>query len=54
MRDHALAYYDAQIWATARLSQIPVIFSEDFNSWSSLEGVRFVNPFDESRFRLQD
>ena len=42
---HALAYYDAQIWATARLNQISVIFSEDFNSGSILEGVRFVNPF---------
>lgn len=44
MRDHQLPYYDAQIWATARLNQVPVIFSEDFNP-SVLEGVRFVNPF---------
>lgn len=45
MRDHRFAYYDAQIWAAARLNQIPVIFSEDFASGSTLEGVRFVNPF---------
>jgi predicted nucleic acid-binding protein len=45
VRDHRLAYYDAQIWAAARLNQIPVIFSEDFDSGSTLEGVRFVNPF---------
>jgi predicted nucleic acid-binding protein len=45
VRDHRLAYYDAQIWAAARLNQIPVIFSEDFASGSMLEGVRFVNPF---------
>jgi predicted nucleic acid-binding protein len=45
MRDHQLSYYDAQIWATARLNQVPVIFSEDFDSGSSLEGVRFINPF---------
>ncbi len=44
-RDHSLAYYDAQIWAAARLNQIPVVFSEDFNSGSTLEGVQFVNPF---------
>jgi predicted nucleic acid-binding protein len=44
---HALAYYDAQIWAVARLNQIGVIFSEDFNPGSILEGVRFVNPFAE-------
>ncbi len=45
LRDHRLAFYDAQIWAAARLNQIPVIFSEDFASGSTLEGVRFVNPF---------
>ncbi len=42
---HQFAYWDAQIWATARLNQIPVVFSEDFNIGSALEGVRFVNPF---------
>lgn len=53
VRDYKLAYYDAQIWATAHLNQIPVIFSEDFNSGSTLEGVRFVNPFGAS-FRIED
>jgi predicted nucleic acid-binding protein len=45
VRDHQLSYYDAQVWATARLNQVPLIFSEDFNSDAMLEGVRFVNPF---------
>ena len=45
VQDHQLAYWDAQVWATARLNQIPVIFSEDFAVGSILEGVRFVNPF---------
>ena len=45
---YTLAYYDAQIWAAARLNQIGVIFSEDFNPGSILEGVRFVNPFAEA------
>ena len=45
VRDHSLSYYDAQVWAVARLNQVPVIFSEDFNSGSVLEGVRFINPF---------
>ncbi len=27
VRDYQMSYYDAQIWATARLNQIPVIFS---------------------------
>jgi predicted nucleic acid-binding protein len=45
VRDHQMAYYDAQIWATAKLNQIPVVFSEDLPSSRVLEGVRFVNPF---------
>lgn len=45
VREHQLPYYDAQIWAVARLNQIPVVFSEDFNPGATLDGVRFVNPF---------
>jgi predicted nucleic acid-binding protein len=45
VRDHMLAYYDAQIWAAARLNQIPIVFSEDFQDGRILEGVRFANPF---------
>ena len=45
VRTYQLAYWDAQIWAIARLNQIPVILSEDFNVGATLEGVRFVNPF---------
>ena len=52
-RDHGLAYYDAQIWAAARLNQVTIVFSEDFSSGQTLEGVRFVNPF-APKFRLQD
>jgi predicted nucleic acid-binding protein len=43
---HTLSYWDAQIWATARLNQISLILSEDFNSEAVIEGVRFENPFD--------
>ena len=45
VRDHQFSYYDAQIWATARLNQVPIIFSEDFSEGCVIEGVRFVNPF---------
>ncbi|MEI9478748.1 MAG: PIN domain-containing protein [Deltaproteobacteria bacterium] len=45
VRDHHLSYYDAQIWAAARLNQAPLVFSEDFQDGRVLEGVRFVNPF---------
>jgi hypothetical protein len=40
-----MAYWDAQIWASAKMNQIPVVFSEDFGDGVIIEGVRFVNPF---------
>lgn len=45
VRLHQLAYYDAQLWAAAKLSQIPILLSEDFNAGSRIEGVTFLNPF---------
>jgi predicted nucleic acid-binding protein len=53
VRDYQLSYYDAQIWASARLNQIPVIFSEDFQDGQTLEGVRFINPF-ANKFMLEE
>ena len=53
VRDHILSYYDAQLWASALLNQVPVIFSEDFASGTSIEGVRLINPF-APQFKLQD
>lgn len=44
---HQLNFWDALIWATAKLNQIPVILSEDFRSGASLEGVRFINPLSD-------
>jgi predicted nucleic acid-binding protein len=43
--EHRLSFYDAQIWAVARLNQIPFLFSEDFQDGQVLESVQFVNPF---------
>ena len=45
VRTYKMAYWDAQIWASARLHQVNVIFSEDFNTGAVIEGIRFVNPF---------
>jgi predicted nucleic acid-binding protein len=42
---HGFPYWDAQLWATARLNQIPIVLSEDFSDGSEVEGVRFMNPF---------
>lgn len=46
LREHLLSYYDAQIWAVARLGQVPVVLSEDFNPGAVLDGVSFVDPLD--------
>ena len=43
--DHQFSFWDAQIWATARLNQISIVLSEDLQSAEIVEGVRFVNPF---------
>lgn len=45
VHDHKLSYWDAQIWATAKLNQIPTVLSEDFNDGRQIESVRFLNPF---------
>jgi len=42
---HQFPFYDAQIWATAKLSGIPAVLSEDFSHASRIEGVLFLNPF---------
>ena len=43
--DHQLHFWDAQLWAAARLNQIETVFTEDLPSGTVLDGVRFVNPF---------
>ncbi len=53
VRDHRFNFWDAQIWATARLHQIAVVFSEDFQTGAITEGVRFVNPF-AADFHIED
>jgi predicted nucleic acid-binding protein len=52
-RTYKLPYWDAQLWATARLNQVPGIFTEDFSPGEVLDGVRFVNPFSSS-FNIDD
>ena len=46
VREHLLSYYDAQIWVVARLGQVGVVLSEDFNPGTVLDGVSFTNPLD--------
>lgn len=53
VRDHRFSYYDAQVWAVARLGQVPTILTEDFNPGAVIEGVRFLDPFD-TEFELAE
>ena len=48
VREHGFSYWDAQIWAAARLNQIPLVLSEDFKDGAVVEGVRFADPFREN------
>jgi predicted nucleic acid-binding protein len=50
---HSLSFFDAQIWAVARLNQIPIVLTEDFSAEAVVEGVRFRNPF-ASNFEIED
>lgn len=45
VRDHQLAYWDALVWAAARLNQVSLVLSEDFQHDRTVEGVTFLNPF---------
>jgi len=46
--EHGMSFYDAQLWATARLAGIEVVLTEDFTDGAVVEGVRFVDPFSPS------
>ncbi len=50
---HQMRIWDAQIWATARLNQIPVILSEDFGDGTVIEGILTVNLFADG-FQVRD
>ena len=51
--DYQFSFWDAQIWAAARLNQISTVFSEDFNTGAVIEGIQFVNPFAED-FQIEE
>ena len=47
VKTYQFSFWDAQIWATAKLNQISIVLSEDFNIGAEIEGVRFLNPLAE-------
>src|SRR5579864_3836352 len=42
---YQFAYWDALIWATAKLNNVQTVLTEDQPSSSLIEGVRFLDPF---------
>jgi predicted nucleic acid-binding protein len=42
---HKVAFWDAMIWAVAKLNQVRYLLSEDGDHGRFLEGVRWYNPF---------
>lgn len=46
--ERRMSFWDAQVWATAKLNQVPVVLSEDLQGWGFLEGVQFLDPLAES------
>jgi predicted nucleic acid-binding protein len=52
VREYQFSFWDAQIWAAARLNRVSTVLSEDFNPGAVIEGVRFVNPFENEEWRI--
>ncbi|HEU4759929.1 MAG TPA: PIN domain-containing protein [Dehalococcoidia bacterium] len=42
---YQMSLWDALIWASAKVNQIPCVLSEDCEHGRTLEGVRYLNPF---------
>jgi predicted nucleic acid-binding protein len=43
--EHGLPYWDALLWASARVAAIPVIMTEDATDGRTIDGVTIQNPF---------
>lgn len=48
VKDYGFSYWDAQIWATAKIHGIDAVFTEDLNTGSVIEGVAVLNPLLET------
>jgi predicted nucleic acid-binding protein len=54
VRDHGLPFWDAMLWASARRLGVRHLLTEDFQDGRTLDGVRFVNPFNQENDALID
>lgn len=46
VRDHSFSYWDAPMWATAKIHRLDAVFSEDMSTGSVIDGVALINPLD--------
>jgi predicted nucleic acid-binding protein len=46
--NHSISFWDALVWAAAFENGIRTLVSEDFQSGRVLQGVRFINPFEQT------
>jgi hypothetical protein len=47
VRAHRLAFWDAMLWASARRAGVRHLLSEDLQDGFALQGVTFINPFNQ-------
>lgn len=52
--EYGMSFWDAMMWATAKRTGCRVMLTEDRQGRPTLEGVRFVNPFDSVNDQLID
>jgi predicted nucleic acid-binding protein len=45
VREYRLAFWDAFLWARARINRIPYLLTEDGPTGAVIEGIRRGNPF---------
>ena len=51
---HHLAFWDAMLWSTARRAGCRMLITEDGHDGRKLEGVTYVNPFNDANAKLID
>jgi len=52
VKRHRLAFWDAMLWATARRVGVGYLITEDLQDGITLDGVKFVNPFNAANDEL--
>lgn len=45
VQDHKMSFFDAQMWAVARLHQLPYLLTQDMATGATVEGVMIIDPF---------